>query len=191
LQSIRKHLPSPAMIVACVSLVVALGGVSYAAGVIPKNSVGTAQLKTKAVTGAKLGKSAVTSAKVANGTLMAVDFKAGQLPAGLPGAKGDKGDPGVQGAKGDKGDPGATKVTRRIVSGTAAGAGGYSNAVASCQPGETLVGGAAATNSPPPAEPTLTASAPDLNSSSSWRAVYRNDGTGSLTAFAYALCASP
>jgi hypothetical protein len=29
---IRGHLGSPAMIVACVSLVVALGGISYAAG---------------------------------------------------------------------------------------------------------------------------------------------------------------
>ena len=52
--SIRRHLGSPAMIVACVSLVVALGGVSYAAGVLPKNSVGPAQLKKSAVTAAKL-----------------------------------------------------------------------------------------------------------------------------------------
>ena len=34
------------------------GGVSYAAGVLPKGSVGTAQLKKKAVTGAKLQKNA-------------------------------------------------------------------------------------------------------------------------------------
>ena len=68
------------MIIACVALVVALGGVSYAAGVLPKKSVGTAQLQKKAVTASKLRKNA--AAKVKDGTLLAADFKAGQLPAG-------------------------------------------------------------------------------------------------------------
>ena len=45
MKSISQHLSAPAIFVACVSLVVALGGVSYAAGVLPKNSVGTTQLK--------------------------------------------------------------------------------------------------------------------------------------------------
>ncbi len=91
---IRRHLGSPAMIVACVSLVVALGGVSYAASVLPQNSVGTTQLKKKAVTGAKLKNNAVTGAKVKNRTLMAADFKAGELTAGPQGPKGDPGLPG-------------------------------------------------------------------------------------------------
>jgi hypothetical protein len=110
--NVIRKLPSPAMLVACVALVVALGGVSYAAAVLPKNSVGTAQLKKKAVTAAKLKKDAVTGAKVKNRSLLAADFKAGQLPAGPQGPKGDpgpqgpKGDPGLQGLKGDKGDPG-------------------------------------------------------------------------------------
>jgi hypothetical protein len=46
----------------------------------PKNSVGTSQLKQKAVTASKLRKNAVTGAKVKNRTLMAADFKVGQLP---------------------------------------------------------------------------------------------------------------
>ena len=37
--------PSPAMLVACAALVVALGGTSYAVTQLPKNSVGTPQLK--------------------------------------------------------------------------------------------------------------------------------------------------
>jgi hypothetical protein len=192
---IRTHLPSPAMIVACASLVVALGGVSYAAVVLPNNSVGAAQLKKNAVTSAKLRKSAVTSLQVKDHSLLAKDFKAGQLPAGPKGdtgATGPKGDTGATGAKGDKGDPGATNVTRRTASGPAVGAGGFSNATASCQAGETLVGGGAIYNSVPPADPTLTWSGPDLNSASSWRASFRNDGPGgSMTAFAYAFCAAP
>jgi len=44
--------------------------------VLPKNSVGTAQLK----------KNAVTSANVKNRTLLAADFAKGQIPPGPPGA---------------------------------------------------------------------------------------------------------
>jgi hypothetical protein len=107
MNTIRNRLPSPAMVLACVALVVALGGVSYAAGVLPKNSVGTAQLKKMAVTAAKLKNNAVTGAKVKNGTLLATDFSAGQLPAG---PQGPKGDPGPQGPKGDPGTLGANSV---------------------------------------------------------------------------------
>ena len=104
MKAIPKRLPSPAMLVACVALVVALGGVSYAAGVMPANSVGTAQLKKNAVTGAKLKNNAVTGRKVKDRTLTGADFRAGQLPAG---PQGPKGDPGAQGPKGD---PGAIAV---------------------------------------------------------------------------------
>jgi hypothetical protein len=105
MNTIRTHHLSPALVVACVALMVALGGVSYAAGVLPKNSVGAAQLQKKAVTGAKLKKNAVTGAKVKNGSLLAADFGSGQLPAG---PQGPKGDAGALGPVGPQGDPGAT-----------------------------------------------------------------------------------
>jgi hypothetical protein len=73
---------SPALVVACVALLVALGGTSYATVIaIPAGSVGTAQLKPQAVTAAKLAPNAVRTANVANGTLLTEDFKRGQLPA--------------------------------------------------------------------------------------------------------------
>ena len=71
--------------VAYLALFVALGGTSYAAVALPKNSVGTAQLQ----------KDAVRSADVKNGSLKSADFKAGQLPAGPPGAAGAPGPAGV------------------------------------------------------------------------------------------------
>ncbi|MGA9761087.1 MAG: hypothetical protein WBQ14_01510 [Gaiellaceae bacterium] len=62
--------PTPAMIVACIALAVALGGTSYAAVTLPRNSVGTKQIKNKAVTGVK----------VRNHTLAAIKMKSGVLP---------------------------------------------------------------------------------------------------------------
>src|SRR5712672_1008776 len=88
----RRH-PSPALVIACVALAVALGGTSYAAIVLPANSVGTKQL----VNGA------VVAAKVKTHSLVAANFKAGALPAGPKGAD------GLAGPAGPKGDP-ATKL---------------------------------------------------------------------------------
>jgi hypothetical protein len=183
---IRRQLGSPAMLVACVALIVALGGVSYAASVLPTNSVGTAQLQKKAVTGAKLKKNAVTSPKVKDGTLLAADFKAGQLPTGPQGPKGDTG------PKGDKGDPGATNVVQRHGPvGPAAGPGAYSVAYVECQAGETVVGGGAGVTISGAGKQTLTASVP-VPYPQGWAATYRNDGAGgTVQTGAYALCASP
>jgi hypothetical protein len=59
----RIHRPSPSLVISLFALFIALGGIGYAA-TLPKNSVGTAQLKNKAVVSTKLGSSAVTSAAI-------------------------------------------------------------------------------------------------------------------------------
>jgi hypothetical protein len=69
--------PSPAMIVALIALVAALSGTAYAA--LGKNSVGTKQLKAKAVTAGKIANNAVTSAKVAKNSLTGADINVGAL----------------------------------------------------------------------------------------------------------------
>jgi hypothetical protein len=104
MKGILKQLRSPAMIVACIALVVALGGASYAAGVLPKNSVGSKQLKRNAVTSKKIKNGAVNSSKVKNGSLVGADFKQGELPAGPQGPQGPQ---GLQGPKGDTGAAGS------------------------------------------------------------------------------------
>ena len=53
-RTLGRSLPSPAMVVACLALLVALGGTGYAAIKLPANSVGTKQLKRSAVTGVKV-----------------------------------------------------------------------------------------------------------------------------------------
>jgi hypothetical protein len=80
------------MVVACLALLIALTGTSIAAvQAVPKNSVGSAQLKnnavtaakiaSNAVTNAKIGANAVTAAKVKDASLVAADFAPGELPA--------------------------------------------------------------------------------------------------------------
>lgn len=65
----RLRAPSPALVISVLALFVALGGTSYAALAIPKNSVGTAQLKNNAVSGSKIKNGAVTSSKLSSSVL--------------------------------------------------------------------------------------------------------------------------
>jgi hypothetical protein len=61
----RLRMPSPSLVIAVVALFVALGGTSVAAiSALPKNSVGTKQLKSNAVTGAKIANGTVTASKI-------------------------------------------------------------------------------------------------------------------------------
>ena len=113
------RLPAPSTVVACIALLVALGGVGYAATVLPAGSVGTAQLKD----------GAVVSSKVRNGSLRAGDVAAGTLrggpsgpqgsqgaqgqagPAGLAGPAGPTGPQGPQGPQGGQGAAGFSSLT--------------------------------------------------------------------------------
>jgi hypothetical protein len=61
---IRVFRPSPALGVSFVALLVALGGTSYAALGLPRNSVGTKQIVNGAVTANKLRNGAVTARKI-------------------------------------------------------------------------------------------------------------------------------
>jgi hypothetical protein len=85
----RIHL-SYANVMATVAVFVALGGSSYAAFALPKNSVGSRQLKNHAVTPKKVAKSTVALFK---------------------GRKGDRGPAGIQGPAGAQGSPGSQGPT--------------------------------------------------------------------------------
>jgi hypothetical protein len=81
---VGKHLRNHA--VGYLALFVALGGVSYAAVALPKNSVGPKQLKKGAVTRAKIANSAVNGAKVASNSLTGADIRSstlGQVPSAV------------------------------------------------------------------------------------------------------------
>lgn len=108
------HLRSNA--VAYLALFVALGGTSWAATQLPKDSVGSKQLRKNAVTGSDLAAASVQSRAIKNGTITAADLAkglsvAGQAgatgPAGATGARGPQGEAGAKGELGSKGDTGA------------------------------------------------------------------------------------
>ena len=105
---LRLRRPSPAMGVAMFALFVALGGASVAAtnDVLPRNSVGTVQLRNDSVTRAKMAHQSITNLLIKPGSLMASSFAPGQIPAGPQGQKGDTGATGLQGPKGDTGAAG-------------------------------------------------------------------------------------
>ena len=92
----RPRMPSPAMVVALIALSVALGGTGYAALKLPKNSVGTKQIK----------RNAVTSVKIKNGTIRRADLARGLSTAGPRGPSGPAGPAGPAGANGEPGPPG-------------------------------------------------------------------------------------
>jgi hypothetical protein len=78
------------MIVACLALTIALTGAGYAAVTLPRNSVGTAQLKRHAVTAKKIKAGNVTRGKIAANAVNGVKVKDGTIGFGYltPGAAG-------------------------------------------------------------------------------------------------------
>jgi hypothetical protein len=182
----RVRRPSPALVVACIALLVALAGTSYATVLnVPRNSVGTPQLKRNAVRAAKIAPNAVRTAHVLNGVLLAEDFKPGQLPTG---AKGDKG---------DKGDAGAISTARARFSSDSAGDGAYVRETVSCSSGERAIAGGVSTGSVATdvhvreSKPTNGGSEPGAGATfTSWTAALYNaaGGAGSQTFRVWVVC---
>ena len=103
---------------------------------VPRNSVGPLELKRNAVTARKISPNAVRTAHVLDGTLLAGDFKPGQLPAGPKGDKGDKGDPGVAG-------PAGVTAKQVILAKSASDSNSPKTAQATCPAGKQAISGGA------------------------------------------------
>jgi len=125
MQRIRRSL-TYANVMATVAVFFALGGSSYAAVTLSKNSVKSKHIAKGQVKRSDIGKNAVTSVKVKDFSLLANDFAAGQLPAGTQGPAGPQGPKGDKGDKGDEGDPGPVDTSALVTK--------------VARPGETLTG---------------------------------------------------
>ena len=147
----RGRLPIVLSITALVVAVLGSTPIGEAAknAIVPRNSVGTHQLKNNAV----------TAAKVKNFSLIAADFRPGQLPrgrvgpqgpAGPKGAAGTPGATGVTGAAGPAGAPGLSGLQPVFATG-ANNTNNTKTLTAACPNGKVAIGGGAAispTNAP-------------------------------------------
>jgi len=101
-----------ANVMATIAVFLAFGGGAYAATQLPKNSVGTNQLKKEAVTPGKLSAAArstltgAVGAVGATGATGAAGAVGPRGPRGLQGDTGVPGEPGEEGEPGDDGEPG-------------------------------------------------------------------------------------
>jgi hypothetical protein len=186
MRRIMSHRPSPAMVVAFLALLAALGSSAYAQLTIPRNSVGNAQLK----------RNAVTSSKVRNGSLLSRDFRPGQLPAGPQGPAGppgpegprgltgERGPVGERGPAGPQGPAGATNVT------VALGQVEAGNSIATCPVGARATGGGGVVTT---ANAFLVNSAPTVQSGTptAWEAEAEVVGGAEAMVQAYVVCAAP
>jgi len=175
---------SPSMVVACLALTVALAGTSVAATqLLPRNSVGTAQLRTGAVTNGKLRNQAVTNARIRkntitsnriqNGTLIRADFRPGQLEDGA----GAPGSPGISGLQ-------------RVDTATDTSSSGSKTVSVNCPSGKRVIGGGARVTGGGANRVSIVESFPDSDGSK-WNA-RANEVVGTSAVWslqAYALCA--
>jgi hypothetical protein len=200
----RRRLPAPGTVLAGVALVVALGGTAFAAGVLPANSVGTAQLKNDAV----------VSSKVKRHSLLASDFKPGQLragargpagsqgpagppgPAGSTGAAGPAGPAGPQGPAGSKGDQGFSSLSYVVKSFGPFPAGTQYGGEAPCDNGRHAVGGGVVGVDSGVSEQSINSTYPSDGTGSTdpgnegWSAWVDNLSTRPLGFDVYAVCAT-
>ena len=140
LGAIRRRLDYP-HVISTLSLIVALGGTSYAAisvsgRDIRAHSITERNIRADTLTGRSI--EGLTSRDIRNGSLRASDFRAGDLPAGAQGAVGPTGPPGV-GGSGEfvvRRGPDTVDVPPSATDQTVTEAGN-----ADCGAGETAVGG--------------------------------------------------
>ena len=94
-------------VISMLALCVALGGVSYAAVSLPRNSVGTAQLRKHSVKAGKIAPKSVGSSALASGIRKKLNKSGTVGPQGPVGPKGPDGPQGPDGPRGPVGPRGS------------------------------------------------------------------------------------
>jgi len=164
--------PSPALVLAFLALLAALGGVAWAGGgqPLPADSVGRVQIR----------EGAVGTRQVRNRSLLREDFRPGQVPRGR------------RGARGPAGPAGATNVTARNRSGDEVAPGAIGAVSVTCTDGERATGGGGGFAGPPTTNDRIVESIPVGDGPPTrWRIALFNGGTAPRTPVAYAICAAP
>ena len=155
-----------ANVMATLAMFFVLGGGAYAATALPKNSVGSKELKPGSITLAKLSASAKKALKGAQGA------------------------PGPQGAAGAPGAPGAPGATRVIVR---SGLFATGRSVASCLPGEVATGGGGFVDPGTPTAWIWNTTPVQINGQvpTAWEAEAESKDGAPVAVQAYVVCAAP
>jgi hypothetical protein len=82
MKTLKGLRPSPALVIACLALFVALGGVGYSAVKLKANSVKSKAIKSNAVTAPKIASGAVTSGKIADNAVTSNKIASGAVTSG-------------------------------------------------------------------------------------------------------------
>jgi hypothetical protein len=176
-----RRIFSVANILSTCALIFALAGGAYAAGVLPRNSVGTKQLKDRAVTAPKLARGAVDSTKIKDGTVRWQDFAPGDAPIG---PMGPAGPPGAQGAPGPASSPAVAIASSQVA--LPANATAPTAAAVACADGLTVVGGGGTVDLGTPDGTAVLDSAPDGRTG--WRVNAINTTADAHNVTVYAQC---
>lgn len=173
---------------AALSLFIVLGGTSYA---VATNSIGSAQIKNNSIRSKDIRNSQVSSGDVRNRSLLAKDFKAGQLPAGPRGAPGATGQTGAAGPAGP--------LSLQYVEGTSVAlpAGTGVTGTVACPDGKSVTGGGATILTVGPdvimdsSFPSDNASDADLIRDNAWSVAYNNPTVSASSFRVHAICTTP
>jgi hypothetical protein len=186
--------PSPALVVATTALVLSMAGTTWAATSLPRNSVGSAQIKNHSVTLGKISTKARYSLRGQAGPAGALGAAGSQGQNGAQGPNGAQGATGPEGSAGPGGATNVTTTTQTFGTGSIAAGGTYINSVTSCPLGQRATGGGGASDNAAKFE--LASSAPEVRAdgqSVGWRTTWFNTSGAAATANVntYAVCASP
>jgi hypothetical protein len=165
LSKLRARL-SYANVMATIAVFGVLGGVSYAAVNLPKNSVDAKAIEKNAVRAAEIAKKAVRSGEVKNGTLLCADFKSGESAC-----------------------QSLANTTVRAASETnLTGSNSLIIARRSCNPGEVVTGGGGATETPASPDARSLPLPAEQGTPTGWQWGQTVENGGSVVAFV--VCAS-
>jgi hypothetical protein len=166
-----------ANVTATIALFIAVGGTSYAAVQLPRNSVGSAQLRA----------GVVDSSKVKDRSLRTADLSVAARNF-LKGQRGPAGPAGPQGPAGAGGAGGSAGPTLNFAAATGAvAAGEVTSATASCAPGQRVTGGGVRIDSG--GDSAVRESYPNLNNTA-WTVRVGNDDVagGPFNYTVFAIC---
>jgi hypothetical protein len=188
LRSVRERL-TYSNVMATTAVFVALGGTSYAVASLPRNSVGTNQIRSEGVRSGDIRDRGITLRDISRDARESLEGQRG--PAGARGAiglKGDKGDPGITQVVNVDGSQIKIGLTIKTQGGTVAASDGETtqpgSATATCDGTQRVTGGGVRFDNP--TGTTVLSSGP--SGAGAWVAHVGSDATSARTFTVFAIC---